>query len=105
MDVPREKLIIIDQGAVRQAVSRARLLATGTGLYAPDHADLSAVGSKLIDELKTADGVELVGISRHAVQFRTIHMELWSWDEVETTVIAAFGAALGCELDIIHENK
>ncbi len=103
---PREKIVIIQtSGGGRQVLSRARLLVSGDGKIGPIDSDLTEVGREILGQAANVDGITIAVVYRHGFLFRLVHPELWSWEEVEKGVIAAFSAVLGAELDVIREGQ
>lgn len=105
MTTPPEKIVIVDQGPIRKALSRARLLTTATSTdYPAKDGLLTTVGRDLLARIASADGVEVLTVLRHGIHFKSVHPALWSWDEVEQSVIAAFAEALGTDVEVIRES-
>jgi hypothetical protein len=102
---PPEKIVIVDHGPIHGALSRARLLATVTSTTYPASDNLlTTVGRDLVARIASADGVEVLTVLRHGIHFKTVHPALWSWDEVEQSVVAAFAEVLGTEVEVIREG-
>lgn len=104
--VPTEKIVLAGgRLAQRRALTRARLLTLAQMVRypVPDEA-LTEIGRALLIRLAMADGVEVITILRHGVLFKTVHPELWSWEEVEAAVVSAFAEVLDMKLDVIRDD-
>jgi hypothetical protein len=102
----RAEKIVLTSGPAggRRALTRARVLTTAQMTRMPTDDMLTEIGRALLACLALADGVEVITVLRHGVLFQTVHPELWSWDEVEAAVVAAFTEALGTPLDVVRED-
>lgn len=105
IDRPSKKIVIQELPGGHKAISRARLLTTAeNAVFPPNTDELTAAGQELLPVLAAIDGIEIAIVHRHGVLYRPYHPALWSWDEVDTAVVAAFSATLGAELDVIRET-
>lgn len=107
-----EKLIVgsasmkFTSGDARKYTSRARLSSVDfRGPESPDFTETSTeIGRLLAAALLAVDGIEIRWLNRHDVVITLVHPELWSWDEVELGIIAAWAQVLGGEPEIIREG-
>lgn len=103
-----ERLIIKDYSDRRTFTSRARL-ASHHG-YAPakrgDSPDeLTDLGKVLLAAFEAVDGITVSWVQAHSVNVVIVHPLLWSWDEVEPGIVAAWAQVLGGQPEIIREGQ
>lgn len=91
-----ERLVIQQWPGCWRLISRARL----TGPAGETHA-----GADLHAAVSAVNGIEVGAVTGHLMNVFLIHETLWSWDEVEPAVVAAFTSVLGDDVEVIREDK
>lgn len=106
--MPERLIIGAGPGGARKYTSRARLI-TDTADRHPQHSPdfdryATEIGQQLVKALSALDGIDF-RFERHSVEVRLVHPKLWSWDEVEPGIIAAWAQVLGGQPEIIREGE
>lgn len=80
----------------RKFISRARLTTPEKGT--------TPLGEALSKEIAAVDGTDPGTAHGYGINVMLAHAALWSWDEVEPQVIAAFARVLGTDVEVIRED-
>jgi hypothetical protein len=81
--------------------TKARLLATQNVVNVGDP-DTTPVGRAILERVAQVDGLHVTEVRRHSLRVQLYEAALWTWDEVEPGVIAAFNDATGLTHEVVR---
>ncbi len=101
---PRQKIVIVERGPYREAVTLARHTERGRP---STRTDRTADGERLAKQLNGVRGLAWYfdDDDPFTVLLRPVHELLRPWAEIEPDAVAAFSAAHGVDYHVVRDNQ